>query len=81
VKALISESVTQKSFPSDHTAVAFALAWLIYLWSPKAGIWFLALALLIGVARIIVGIHYPTDILAGMLLGIFFAWFIHKFFI
>ena len=81
IEALIGDTVTQKSFPSDHTTVAFALAGIIYFWSPKAGIIFLILALLIGVSRIVVGIHYPSDVFVGMILGIFFAWFIHRFFI
>ena len=57
------------SFPSGHAAFFGALAVSIYLRDKKAGTFFLIGALLIGLARIIAGIHYPLDILAGFLLG------------
>ena len=80
VQSIIGETLTGKSFPSDHTTVAFALAMTLFLWSPKVGIWFLVIALLIGVARVIAGVHYPTDVLGGIIVGVFFAWVIHKLF-
>lgn len=69
---LISQSVDEqyKSFPSGHTIFLFALATTIYLYNKLWGIFFYVSALLIGVARIAVGVHYPTDILAGAILGI-----------
>lgn len=57
------------SFPSDHTT--FALVLVVALW-PVLGRtrWFwLALAAAIGVARVFVGVHYPTDVLAGAAIG------------
>jgi undecaprenyl-diphosphatase len=81
VQLLIPEPVFPKSFPSDHATVAFALALVVMLWSPRLGTWMLLLALLIALSRVVVGVHYPTDILAGMLIGSVTAWFIHRFFI
>jgi undecaprenyl-diphosphatase len=54
------------SMPSDHATAAFALAFgtLTFL-SRRAGLALTALAVLIGVARIWCGVHYPGDILAG----------------
>ena len=59
------------SFPSDHAAVAFALAISVFLYNKKLGLVFLASALLVGVARVLSNVHYPVDILGGALLGSF----------
>ena len=58
------------SFPSGHAAFFFALATVAYLYNKKWGIAFLIAAILIGLARIAAGIHYPSDILGGALIGI-----------
>ncbi len=67
------------SFPSGHAAFFFALSVIIYLHNKKAGWAFFAASFLIGLARVFVGIHYPLDILAGVLIGILFGWLIHFF--
>jgi undecaprenyl-diphosphatase len=54
-----------KSFPSDHTAIAFALGTTLWFFNKKWGSWFLVAAFLIGLARIFCGLHYPVDILVG----------------
>ena len=59
------------SFPSGHTGSSFAAACAMYRSLPKwAGISLLLLAVLIGLSRLYVGVHYPSDVLAGMLTGI-----------
>ena len=59
------------SFPSGHTGSSFAAAAVFYRNLPKQfGIWMILLAALIGLSRLYLGVHYPTDVLAGMLLGI-----------
>lgn len=59
------------SFPSGHTGSSFASAWILYHNLPKkAGIPFLILAVLISLSRLYVGVHYPSDVLAGFLTGI-----------
>lgn len=60
-----------KSFPSDHTTVTTAIAMGILLFTGfrKIGWLFLAAAVLIGFSRVFVGIHYPLDILGGLLTG------------
>lgn len=67
---LISLFLNGKSFPSDHTAIAFA--WAAGLWQKNRvlGFWCLLLALAIGVSRIFVGVHYPADIIGGIIVGI-----------
>lgn len=57
------------SFPSGHTAAAFAVAFSFYYFYPVLFTPFIILASLIGISRIYLGLHYPTDVLAGLVLG------------
>jgi len=66
------------SFPSGHTAGAFALATMIWLHDRKVGWLYLISALLVGVARVLANVHYPVDILAGAVLGIFTSFGVEK---
>lgn len=59
------------SFPSGHTASSFACAWPMFRKLPKKfGIPAIMLAALIGFSRLYIGVHYPGDVLCGMLFGI-----------
>jgi membrane-associated phospholipid phosphatase len=60
---------TDASFPSDHASASFGIAVAIMLIDPLVGIAFLVLAVLITVGRVIVGEHYPGDVLAGAAIG------------
>lgn len=57
------------SFPSDHASAAFGIAAAVFLFDRLVGSLFLAAAVLIGAGRVIVGAHYPGDVLAGALVG------------
>lgn len=57
------------SFPSDHASAAFAIAVAIGLRHRKAGLLALGLAVLVSVARVALGTHYPSDVLGGALVG------------
>lgn len=61
-----------KSFPSDHTTISTAIAaGILFLTRfKKTGIALLVVALLIGTARVFVGVHYPADILGGLFTGL-----------
>lgn len=62
------------SFPSGHTAASFAVATVFLFMMPKKfSIPALILALLISLSRLYVGVHYPTDVLGGMLIGVICA--------
>jgi undecaprenyl-diphosphatase len=57
------------SFPSDHASAAFAIGFAVVLFDRLAGSIFLAAAVVVGVGRVVVGAHYPLDVLAGVLVG------------
>lgn len=61
-----------KSFPSDHTTASTAIAAsLLFLTAyKKTGAILLVVAVLIGFARVFVGVHYPADILGGIITGL-----------
>ena len=60
---------SDSSFPSGHTSSAFAAAVSIFLTNKKAGIMALILAVLIAFSRMYFFVHFPTDILGGILAG------------
>jgi undecaprenyl-diphosphatase len=69
------ERIFHNSFPSGHTATAFALAFWVFLLTRRTryrwwGYGALLLAGLVGVSRIYRGVHYPSDVLIGALIGV-----------
>ena len=59
------------SFPSGHTSGSFSAMLALYKWVPKKiGIPAVVLAALVGFSRIYIGVHYPTDVLGGILVGV-----------
>lgn len=68
------------SFPSGHTGSAFAAAVVMFLGLPKKyGIPILVFACLMGLSRLYVGVHYPSDVLGGALIGTGIALFTYWF--
>lgn len=67
---LIAKDGSIGSFPSGHSAFFFALAMAVYFYNKKWGLLFLSGAVLLNVSRVIAGVHYPSDILGGALIGI-----------
>ena len=61
------------SFPSDHASAAFAIAFAILFFDVGVGAVFLAFAVLIAVGRVLIGAHYPGDVLAGLGVGMVVA--------
>ncbi|MDR0267368.1 phosphatase PAP2 family protein [Paenibacillus sp.] len=57
------------SFPSGHTTAAFSLAIPLILGHPEWIYLFLPLSCLVGISRIYLGLHYPSDVLAGAVIG------------
>lgn len=81
VSSLFTESGA--AFPSGHATFFSALAFSIFFLHKKAGYVFMFFALLIGMARVAAGVHYPFDILGGYVLGFLisyvFDYFLKKY--
>ena len=59
------------SFPSGHTTNSLACAWVLFKMAPrKWGVTALVVAILISLSRLYVGVHYPTDVLGGAVIGL-----------
>lgn len=72
---LLIEKQSDFSFPSGHACASFAAAGVYWRMMPrKYGVPLLILAVLIAFSRLYVGVHYPSDVLAGLLIGLFAAW-------
>ena len=72
VKPLVSERMFD-SFPSGHATLFFALALGVYGYNRKWGIVMFIIAFIISISRVVAGVHYPIDMLAGALLGLFIS--------
>ncbi len=68
---------TSLSFPSAHATNIFAQAMLLTFLYPKQAIWFFIFASLIGYSRIYVGVHYPIDVVGGVIFGIRIGAFVY----
>jgi len=70
VNKLINEHGDYASFPSGHAVIFFAVATAVFLFNRKLGIFAFFIALLVGIARVYAGVHWPIDIVAGGVIGI-----------
>jgi len=71
--------IDKYSFPSGHTTGAFSLAVIIALYFPIFGLITIPLACLVGISRMYIGVHYPTDVIVGAFLGITCAFLTYRF--
>lgn len=70
-------SSSGNAFPSGHATALFSIAMVFFFFSRRWGSWFLILALISGLARVYSGVHWPLDILGGLVIGVGSAVFIH----
>lgn len=66
---LFSHHAADAGFPSDHATAAFAIATAIFLRNRRWGMVALSAAAVLSVGRVALGVHYPSDVLAGAALG------------
>ncbi len=67
--ALIKAS-DEFSFPSGHTSASVLFASFVFFVKPELGLLAFTWAGLVGISRVVLGVHYPSDIVAGVLLGL-----------
>lgn len=72
IRSLIDKN--SGSFPSGHMAFIFAFAVALYVKDKKWGTILFAAGAVSGVGRIMAGVHFPTDILGGILIGVLTGW-------
>lgn len=70
---MLIDRPTSSSFPSTHSAFAFGTATVIFMKYKKAGIAALIVAALVAFSRLYLFVHFPTDVLCGIVLGILAA--------
>ena len=66
---LLIANPTDYSFPSGHTTSSFVAATILTLTNRKFGYWAIPLAILLAFSRLYLYVHFPSDILAGVIIG------------
>jgi undecaprenyl-diphosphatase len=66
---LLISHARDPGFPSDHATGAFAMAMALWFYDRAIGALAFVLALIVAFARVYVGVHYPSDVVGGALIG------------
>ncbi len=69
------------SFPSGHADTIFALMTALFLLTRRYRLFFFSFAVLVAISRVLVGAHFPSDILAGSYLGVVTTLYLKGFFL
>jgi undecaprenyl-diphosphatase len=77
IKPLIDHG-NDNSFPSEHSIAAATLAATVYYFDRRLGLLLLIGSVVVGLGRIFAHVHYPIDVLAGLLLGTLAGWLGYK---
>ncbi len=67
------------SFPSGHTAASFSIATTLALNIPRLSILVFFIAAIVAISRIYLGVHYPTDVAAGIIIGFGTSFIVHLY--
>ena len=70
VNLLSDKTSTDPSFPSNHSAGAFAMAWALFWHRRRIGCVLLIMAFFMALSRIYIGVHYPFDVTAGAIIAL-----------
>jgi undecaprenyl-diphosphatase len=68
IKPLVPHG-SDNGFPSEHTVFTMMVSSVIYLYDKRLGFIAFAIALIVGISRVLAHVHSPVDILAGLLIG------------
>jgi len=60
---------TQKSFPSDHTTIAWAIAFSVFYYNRRWGLLLMLFALCASLGRMLAGVHYVSDVVGGIIVA------------
>ncbi|MSU75362.1 MAG: phosphatase PAP2 family protein [Candidatus Magasanikbacteria bacterium] len=66
-------------FPSDHTLASAAMAVIIFRSNKKLGVILLLLALLVGISRVLAGVHHAVDVFASLVIAVIVGWLSNQF--
>jgi undecaprenyl-diphosphatase len=66
--------VANNGFPSDHMLLAGAIASVVFAYNRPLGIILWILAVVVGVARVLAGVHHPIDVIAAAIIAVAVAW-------
>lgn len=69
---------SDSSFPSNAATVGFCITASVLLFNRRTGLVLLLIACLFSVSRVVGGVHYPTDILGGLIIGGASAWLVQR---
>lgn len=83
ITPLISAAAGEEfqSFPSGHALFFFALAMAVFCFHKKYGIYFFVTAIIMGIARVYTGVHWPLDIVFGAVLGTGVGWLVYHLYL
>lgn len=70
--------VADNGFPSDHTLLASAIAATVFVFKKRCGIFLFILAVIVGISRVLAGVHHVVDILGSIFISILVAYVVHR---
>jgi len=76
---LIVSHAASSAYPSTHASIFFALSTIVFLYNKKVGFWFLLASVVMSLARVFCGLHWFSDVSAGMGIGIFIGLAVYYF--